>query len=191
MFFTSNIPDSTYDIIFGDAFHNFAVPYHLTTLEFNDLVARYLRPGGLYIMNLIDRFPESDFLAAYLRTIRRSFDNVYLLADNPLAGTSVRTTFVVVSSDQPIDFAALPNLTLLGLGRPSTFYLFPDDRLEAVISRDDFLLTDDYVPVDNLLAPLISPRLPQPQSSFTPAFASCSAMRSLFLSISRDITTAK
>lgn len=160
VFFTRNVPESSYDIVFGDAFHNFAVPYHLTTLEFNDLVARSLRPGGIYIMNLIDRFPESDFLAAYLRTIRRSFDNVYLLAGNSLAGLSARTTFVVVSSDRPIDFAALPDLTLLGLGRPSTFYLFPDDRLETVINRDDFLLTDDYVPVDNLLAPLIVTRLP-------------------------------
>ncbi len=160
MFFTRNVPESSYDIVFGDAFHNFAVPYHLTTLEFNDLVARSLHPGGIYIINLIDRFPESDFLAAYLRTIRRSFDNVYLLADNSLAGSSARTTFVVVSSDQPIDFAAIPTLTVLGLGRPSTLYLFPNDRLETVLSRDDFLLTDDYVPVDNLLAPLIASRLP-------------------------------
>ena len=65
MFFTRNVPESSYDIVFGDAFHNFAVPYHLTTLEFNDLVARSLHPGGIYIINLIDRFPESDFLAAY------------------------------------------------------------------------------------------------------------------------------
>jgi spermidine synthase len=160
VFFTRNIPEDTYDIVFGDAFHNFAVPYHLTTLEFNDLVARALRPGGIYVLNLIDRFPESDFLAACLRTIRRSFDNVYLLADNSLAGSSARTTFVVVSSDRPIDFAAIPALTVLGLGRPSTFYLFPDDRLETVINRGDFLLTDDYAPIDNLLAPLIVPRLP-------------------------------
>ncbi len=160
VFFTRNIPERSYDIVFGDAFHNFAVPYHLTTLEFNELVARALRPGGIYVMNLIDRFPESDFLAAYLRTIRRSFDNVYLLADNPLEGSSARTTFVVVSSDRPIDFSVLPALAVARLGRPSTFYLFPDDRLQALLDRDHFLLTDDYVPVDNLLAPLIVSRLP-------------------------------
>ena len=158
LYFTRNVPESAYDIVFGDAFHNFAVPYHLTTLEFNELVARALRPGGIYVMNLIDRFPDSDFLAAYLRTIRESFDNVYLLTDNPLGGPSARTTFVVVSSDQPVDFAALPLLVVSRLGRPFTFYLFPEDRVKDLLDRDDFLLTDDYVPVDNLLAPLIAHR---------------------------------
>ena len=158
LFFERNIPENQYDIVFGDAFHNFSVPYHLTTLEFDRLVARALRPGGIYVMNLIDRFPESDFLSAYLRTIRRTFDNVYLLTDNLIGESSIRTTFVIVASDRPIDFSLLRALTPVHLGRPAEFHLFPEDRFQELVARDDFLLTDDYVPVDNLLAPLITSR---------------------------------
>lgn len=158
IFFTRSMPESAYDIVFGDAFHNFAVPYHLTTFEFNELVARAIRPGGVYVVNLIDRFPDSDFLAAYLRTIKKSFKNVYLLTNHPIGASSVRTTFVVLSSDQPINFEILETLVMNSFSRAPNYYLFPKDRIDALLALDEFLLTDDYVPVDNLLAPLVTSR---------------------------------
>ena len=33
-----------YDMIVGDAFNDFSVPYHLTTLEFNERVKEVLKP---------------------------------------------------------------------------------------------------------------------------------------------------
>lgn len=36
----------TFDVIFGDAFHDIAIPAHLITHEFNDLVASKLNTGG-------------------------------------------------------------------------------------------------------------------------------------------------
>ena len=44
----------TYDFIFGDAFGSRSVPWHLTTREFLTSLRRLLRPGGAYVMNLID-----------------------------------------------------------------------------------------------------------------------------------------
>ncbi|MDP6348502.1 MAG: fused MFS/spermidine synthase [Chloroflexota bacterium] len=158
LFFDRNVPEGEYDIVFGDAFHNFSVPYHLTTLEFNRLVVRALRPGGIYVMNLIDRFPDANFLAAYVRTAREAFAHVYVLTDNFMSDTSLRTTFVVLSSDEPVNFEALYTPIALELGRSVEFHVLADDRVAELVGRDDFLLTDDYVPVDNLLAPLITSR---------------------------------
>ena len=41
-------PDERFDLVFGDTFNDFEVPYHLTTREFNELLARHLKPDGLY-----------------------------------------------------------------------------------------------------------------------------------------------
>jgi MFS family permease len=43
-----------YDLVLGDAFNDFSVPYHLTTKEFNDRVHAWLAPDGLYMVNIID-----------------------------------------------------------------------------------------------------------------------------------------
>jgi hypothetical protein len=51
------------DIIYGDAFNDFSVPWHLTTREFNDRLAGLLSPQGVYMINIIDQY-ESDEEAA-------------------------------------------------------------------------------------------------------------------------------
>ena len=43
-----------YDLIFGDAFNDFSVPWHLTTREFNDKIKKMLTPDGVYMINIID-----------------------------------------------------------------------------------------------------------------------------------------
>ena len=48
-----------YDLIFGDAFNDFSVPWHLTTREFNEKIAKMLGPDGVYMINIIDVY-ESD-----------------------------------------------------------------------------------------------------------------------------------
>ena len=48
-----------YDLIFGDAFNDFSVPWHLTTLEFNEKLKKMLTPNGVYMINIIDAY-ESD-----------------------------------------------------------------------------------------------------------------------------------
>ena len=41
-------------MVFGDAFNDCAVPFHLTTLEFDRLVDRALRDDGPDLVNIID-----------------------------------------------------------------------------------------------------------------------------------------
>ena len=51
-----------YDLIFGDAFNDFSVPWHLTTFEFNEKLKKMLTPTGVYMINIIDAY-ESDAVA--------------------------------------------------------------------------------------------------------------------------------
>jgi hypothetical protein len=47
-----------YDFVYGDAFNDFSVPWHLTTLEFNEKVKSLLHPeSGVYLINVIDLWP--------------------------------------------------------------------------------------------------------------------------------------
>ena len=51
-----------YDFIYGDAFNDFSVPWHLTTKEFNDKVRKLLDPvTGVYLVNIIDIYPRTEF----------------------------------------------------------------------------------------------------------------------------------
>ena len=43
-----------YDLVFGDAFNDFSVPWHLTTREFNEKIKKMLTPNGVYMINIID-----------------------------------------------------------------------------------------------------------------------------------------
>jgi SAM-dependent methyltransferase len=50
-------PDASADAVVGDAFHGTEVPAHLTTPAFAAEVRRVLRPGGVYLVNVVDTPP--------------------------------------------------------------------------------------------------------------------------------------
>ena len=58
-FVERNQDKKQYDVVFGDAFNDFSVPWHLTTNEFNDKIAKMMSPTGVYMINIIDAY-ESD-----------------------------------------------------------------------------------------------------------------------------------
>ena len=61
-FVDRNQDNKQYDLIFGDAFNDFSVPWHLTTREFNDKISKMMSPTGVYMINIIDAY-ESDAIA--------------------------------------------------------------------------------------------------------------------------------
>ncbi|RMG41219.1 MAG: spermidine synthase [Planctomycetota bacterium] len=52
-------PEIRYDFVYGDAFNDFSVPWHLTTLEFAHLVKRLLAEDGVFLVNVIDQLPRT------------------------------------------------------------------------------------------------------------------------------------
>jgi spermidine synthase len=143
-----------YDLILGDAFNDFSVPYHLTTKEFNDLVRDWLADDGLYMVNIIDG-PGGDFLRAYVHTMRQTFPYVYVVPTRDSWRQGPRSTFVVIGALKPLDLAAFDTLTA-GDGYPHVARLIIDqaDVDDLLEEGDPVTLTDDYVPVDQMLAPV-------------------------------------
>ena len=142
-----DVPDASQDIVFGDAFAGLAAPWHLTTEQFVEEVHRVLRPGGLYVANLIDR-PPLRFTRSEAATLGTVFAEVAVLAPpSALQGTSA-ANLVVVASDDPIPVDALRRL-IAEQGLPHQV-LVGEELAELV--DDAVVLTDDYAPVDQWLA---------------------------------------
>jgi len=57
-------PAVTYDFVYGDAFNDLSVPWHLTTLEFSEKIKGLLTPRqGVYLVNIIDIYPRVKYPA--------------------------------------------------------------------------------------------------------------------------------
>jgi spermidine synthase/MFS family permease len=214
-----------YDIIFGDAFNDFSVPWHLTTREFNDKLAKMLAPDGVYMINIIDLYETLEyaaergrgealkeareqarvaaerskasaeditkavdearatpqaidravaaakaealacggFLGAWVKTARLTFPHIYVFGTNATTGEGGRETFVVVASKAPLDLDDLgsreedPNFYENGkLFEPRPYG--PSDYQALDVRARGIVLTDDYAPVENLLAPVAATR---------------------------------
>jgi predicted membrane-bound spermidine synthase len=136
-----------YDAIFIDAFNDLSVPYHLTTREFTAMLHGLLRAGGAIAVNLIDNYEEGRFLASYVKTLQSVFgeEHVTLIAEEEADLESSRSTFVVVASTSRFQYSGA--------------HVVSDDHLRRwIFRRPAIVLTDDYAPVDNMLAPLFSGR---------------------------------
>ncbi|MCR4256202.1 MAG: fused MFS/spermidine synthase, partial [Candidatus Uhrbacteria bacterium] len=94
--------DEPYDLVFGDAFNDFSVPYHLTTVEFHRLLKSRMSADGVYALNIIDDSRYGDFLAAMIRTLRKVWTHVYV-APQSHAIQPGRNTIVLLATDEPID----------------------------------------------------------------------------------------
>ena len=89
-----------YDLVFGDAFNDVSVPFHLTTLEFTRAIASHLAPDGVYLVNVIDSRASGAFLGALVTTLREVFPHVVVFS--PDAVEQTRDTFVVAASRRPL-----------------------------------------------------------------------------------------
>ena len=146
-----------YDMVVGDAFNDFSVPYQLTTHEFNQQVKELLNPDGIYIVNIVDNIEIGQFLRSYVNTMQHTFDYVYVLRDDDLWDKDERSnvTYVVVGSSQPITLNDLVEANrAVGWHDPITRFM-PEELFYRWFNRmEPVMLTDNYVPVDQMLAPV-------------------------------------
>jgi spermidine synthase len=148
-------PAERYDLILGDAFNDFSVPYHLTTKEFNDRVRARLEDDGLYIVNIIDG-PRGDFLRAYVHTLQQTFRHVYLAPTLDSWREHARSTFVLIGSDVPLALDASDDVSLL------VQRLLSEGEVDALLTGErTVMLTDRYAPVDQMLAPVFREEVPR------------------------------
>ncbi len=163
--------DKTYDLVFGDAFNDLAIPYHLTTKEFFQIVHDHLAPGGLYLLNTIDKSTDGKLLAAFVNTAQTVFKHVEVAPVTAKWGElKARDTIVIIAGDEPIDaqkWLEAANITYgARIARPASvgfndakYLLSSDEKSQFLAARKKLVLTDDYVPTDNLAAPMFLDRM--------------------------------
>jgi hypothetical protein len=64
-----------YDLVYGDAFNDFSVPWHLTTLEFQQKLKELLSPEGVLQVNLIDIYPRTVYPGRPVGRAEIDFEN--------------------------------------------------------------------------------------------------------------------
>ena len=145
--------EASHDVIVTDVFHDVGIPWHLTTREFTALVARALKPGGLYLLNVIDVFPDNRLLQSIVATLDEGFGHVAVWVERP-PDEEARLTFVVACSDRN-----MPTGTLTSRNGPArTWYEIGDFVRSQAATHAAPVLTDDYAPVERLLARMLVTR---------------------------------
>ncbi|MEU5672205.1 fused MFS/spermidine synthase [Micromonospora sp. NPDC047753] len=140
-------PTDSRDLVVGDAFGHLVVPWHLATREMAADVRRVTRPGGVYVQNVID-YPPLRFIRAELATVAAEFGHVALIAPPEALAEERGSNFLIVGSDAPLPLEAV---------RARLAEVDPKVSLLSGAALTDFVgqamvLTDDYAPVDQLLA---------------------------------------
>jgi len=150
-----NFPEhQVYDFIFGDAFNDLTIPYHLTTKEFAEIVKSLLKPEGLLVANIIDNFPSGLFMPSYVRTLQEVFGRgkVCLVGDSDFDHMGI-STMIVAAGPRTHSWGALREDSA-----DRCFVLMSEELNQRLSTRPAVLLTDDHAPVDNLVAPMFEER---------------------------------
>lgn len=140
-----------YDFVYEDAINDFSVPYQLVTKEFNDKVAEILKDDGVYMVNIIDIFRYGLMLGAFTNTLELSFPYVYVISNNK--SYTDRRTFVIIGAKQEID---MQKLAKQKYAEKLPLWILSDSEIEPLKTKSKrIVLTDNYAPVENLLAPVV------------------------------------
>jgi spermidine synthase len=149
-----------FDLVFGDAFNDLQIPYHLTTKEFAQKVRNIMTDDGLYLALVIDKLRGGQFIPAYTKTVKEVFPYVYILNEAPSWNSTLPNTYLVAASATPIDMERIRQIrTGQGPNGQPLVQIMPQEIMDQWLqSTPTIILTDDYAPADNLVAPLFVER---------------------------------
>lgn len=140
-----------FDVVVTDVFHDISVPYHMVTQEFAQVVKRKLNPKGLYLINIVDSYPDGKLVKSLVKTLQLEFNYVSVwLEETPEQG--VRMTYVISANN----YRALPDVIVSQRGFERRWLRVNNTILTngtPIYSLP--VLTDDFVPVERLLAGLL------------------------------------
>jgi spermidine synthase len=152
------------DLVFGDAFNDFSIPFHLTTIEFHQELKARMAQDGVYALNIIDDAKYGNFLAAMTKTLRSIWKHVYLISGSRDIAPR-RNTFILMASDEPLDLTRWLQVETFAaaefdgkvLNRAEMLSFIPEEDLQTFLDeRTVEVLRDELVPTDRYLAPVFS-----------------------------------
>jgi len=140
-----------FDVVVTDVFHDISVPYHMVTLEFAQAVKTKLNENGIYLINIVDIFPNPRLVKSLVKTLEKEFKYVDVWLDQ--APTKIERTTYVISANNAME----PPQTIFSQRGFQRRWLKINAPLNATGTSADLLpvLTDDFVPVELLLAGLL------------------------------------
>ena len=141
-----------YDFLYNDAINNYSIPYHLTTLQFNEKIDQLLTDKGVYMLNLIDVFDSGLLLGSVVNTLEKTFPYVYVVTRGDTSRAAYNT-FVVCASKHDLDVKGL--CSNYKSKNQNLWYLSQSDMQELSEKSRGLVLTDDYAPVESLLGPVV------------------------------------
>ncbi len=140
--------DRQYDVIIGDAFTDIAVPEHLVTVDFFELVSQRLKTDGVFLMNFMDNVDRLDAFSAVAFSLKSVFENVEVWTEASSPQKGERRVFVFLASGKKSDF----NSIRLRAPENTRFSVLDDTFIASILEhKSPKLLTDDHAPLAYLM----------------------------------------
>ena len=140
-----------YDFVYMDAFNDMAVPFQLTTRQFNEKIFAIMSADGVYIINMIDMLASGKFIGSLIRTLRITFPHVCVVEHR--TRDDLPTNFIIIAGKQPVN---LENLNTEEHLRGIPLQVFDENDLASLEEKAGLpILDDDYAPVENFMAPVV------------------------------------
>ncbi len=142
-----------WDIVLCDVVSDYSVPYQLTTREFMEEVKGIVAEGGMYVMNTIDAFEPGEFLNGVYQTMREVWPHVG--AVTAAGDKESRDTTVFSGCAAETDWSDLAQWTDGGEAAFKGHVMGEAEFRELEGRNGKCVLTDDWAPVENLLAAVV------------------------------------
>ncbi|WP_320671147.1 spermidine synthase [Patulibacter defluvii] len=121
-------PDARFDLVLGDAFVGTETPEQLATAAFAAEVRRVLRPGGRYLLNVVDQPPWTT-VGAQAAILGATFDQLLAFGGREVVRGRHAGNLLLLAGDGPLPRDALAR-RLAGGAHPAE--LMAPDRLRAL-----------------------------------------------------------
>jgi len=146
----NRLDNEKFDVIVTDVFHDLAVPYHLTTSEYTQRVKSRLSEDGLYLLNVVDIFPDPRLAKAFIKTLRNEFAYVDVWMEPP-PGQMTRLTYVLSATDRDV----FPDTIVSQSGIERIWFKATVPILDTGTPIQSItVLSDDFAPVESLVSRL-------------------------------------
>jgi spermidine synthase len=135
-----------YDVIIMDVFHDYFVPFSLTTKQAVEAMRRSLTKEGVIVVNISSAIsgPNNMFFASVYKTYSSLFQSIRTYKVYP-APTDAIQTIIIVASNTPLS----SNTKSLN---PAVNSLLSSE-IPRPINANAYILTDSYAPVETMLVP--------------------------------------